>query len=150
MKKCLILGGAGYLGRAILRQVKQGLLPWDVTVYSRDEMKHMECQWRYPFARYILGDIRDLEHLQAVAMGHDIIIHAAAVKFIDYAELNARECVAVNVGGTSNVIAAAIAAKVKQVVGISTDKAVLPVNIYGSTKMIMERMFAEASFGPTT
>lgn len=143
MKKVLVTGGAGYLGRATLRQVARGSLDWDVTVYSRDETKQDECRRRYPFARYILGDVRDLERLQAAMMGHDWVVHAAALKYIPEAELNASECLSVNLDGARNVVRAALAAGVEKVVGISTDKACSPVNIYGCSKMAMERLFAE-------
>jgi UDP-N-acetylglucosamine 4,6-dehydratase len=142
--KCLITGGAGFLGRAILRRVEQKKLNWDITVFSRDEMKQDVCRQRYPDARYVLGDVRDMERLYLAMVGQDIVIHAAAMKYIPHAELNAAECVAVNVDGTRNVIRAAREAKVSQVIGVSTDKAVQPVNVYGMTKAIMERMFAEA------
>jgi len=147
--KVLVTGGAGFLGRGILRAVSQGRLGWDVTVYSRDETKQDLCRRRYPFARYVLGDVRDAERMQFAMVGHDAVVHAAALKYIPEAELNAHECVAVNVHGSLGVIRAARAAQVPRVVGISTDKACQPVNTYGATKMLMERLFSEAS-GPTT
>lgn len=143
--KALLTGGAGYLGRGILRRVQRGDLDWDITVYSRDETKQDEARQRWPDARYILGDVRDAELLTAAAAGHDAIVHAAALKYIPEAELNASECLAVNVGGAQAVVRAARAAGVKRVVGISTDKAVQPVNVYGCSKMAMERLFAESS-----
>lgn len=146
--RCLITGGCGFLGRGILRQAAQ--LDWQVTCYSRDEMKQELCRRRYPHARYIIGDVGDTERLTAAMIGHDAVIHAAAIKFVDRAELNAQACTSINVGGSMNVIEAARRAQVKRVVGISTDKAVQPVNVYGATKMIMERLFAEASIPGTT
>jgi len=118
-------------------------LDWDITVYSRDETLQELAQRCYPFARYILGDVRDFERLRVAMAGHDWVIHAAAIKYIPEAELNACECVAVNVVGAQNVMAAARNAGVQRVVGISTDKAVQPVNVYGMTKAVMERMFQE-------
>lgn len=149
MKKCLITGGSGFLGRGILRKISRGELDWDPTILSRDEYKQFLCQRRYPSARYVLGDIKDIDRLSATMTGHDFVVHAAAIKFVDKAELNAAECIAVNVGGTVNVIKAAKAAGVQRVVGISTDKAVKPVNIYGCSKMAMERLFAESSNSAT-
>ena len=145
MTKALITGGAGFLGRGILRRIERGGLDWEVTVYSRDETKQDECRRRYPFARYILGDVRDFDRLRTAMMGHDIVIHAAALKYIPEAEVNAIECVAVNVGGTQAVMRAAQAAGIRRVVGISTDKAVQPVNVYGCSKMAMERLFADTA-----
>ncbi len=143
--KALITGGAGFLGRGILRRIERGGLDWEATVYSRDETKQDECRRRYPFARYILGDVRDVDRLRTAMMGHDIVIHAAALKYIPEAEVNAIECVAVNVGGTQAVMRAAQEAGIKRVVGISTDKAVQPVNVYGCSKMAMERLFADTA-----
>ncbi|MEK0326659.1 MAG: SDR family NAD(P)-dependent oxidoreductase, partial [Nitrosopumilus sp.] len=149
MVKALVTGGAGFLGRGLLRQAS--VLGWDISVFSRDENKQDECRGQFPQARYILGDIRDTDHLSAIMVGHDIVIHGAAIKFVDRAELNATETVSVNVLGSLSVIQAARSAGVERVVGISTDKAVQPVNIYGATKMAMERLFAEASIeGRTT
>jgi UDP-N-acetylglucosamine 4,6-dehydratase len=141
--RVLVTGGAGFLGRGLLRRVTQGKLDWEVTVYSRDETSQEEARQRYPVARYVLGDVRDIDLLTAAMMGHDWVVHAAAVKYIPEAELNATECVNVNVGGVENVVRAARTAGVRKVVGISTDKAVQPVNVYGCTKMLMERLFAD-------
>ena len=141
--KVLVTGGAGFLGRGILRQVERGKLDWEVTVYSRDETKQDECRRRYPFANYILGDVKDVERLTNAMVGQRYVVHAAAMKYIPEAELNAAECVSVNVDGARNVIRAAKVAGVERVVGISTDKAVQPVNVYGASKMAMERLFAD-------
>jgi len=142
-RRVLVTGGAGYLGRGILRQIAQGKLDWDVTVYSTDEEKQVKCHQRYPSARYVLGDVRDLERLRTVMAGHEWVVHAAAIKYIPEAELNAAECIAVNIDGARSVMAAARACGVERVVGISTDKAVMPVNVYGMTKAVMERLFQE-------
>ena len=149
--KVLVTGGAGFLGRGILRKVQRGQLPWEVTVYSRDETKQDECRRRYPFARYILGDVKDSERLTAALAAQDAIVHAAAIKYIPEAELNAEECVRVNIGGAESVIRAVRSfGGHAKTVGISTDKAVQPVNIYGATKMVMERLFADtAQLGDT-
>ncbi len=141
--RVFVTGGAGFLGRAILRQVKRGDLDWEVTAYSRDETLQDLAKGKYPFARYILGDVRDLERLKLAMGGHDWVIHAAAEKYIPEAELNAADCIAVNVGGAENVMVAARDVGVQRVVGISTDKAVQPVNTYGMTKAVMERLFQE-------
>lgn len=144
--KYFITGGTGFWGRGFLRRFSE---EHDITIYSRDEYKQDLCQSRYPNARYILGDIRDTERLSLAMVGHDIVIHAAAIKFVDRAEINASECISVNIGGSESIILAARKARVEQVVGISSDKAVQPVNIYGCSKMAMERLFAEASDGQT-
>ena len=147
--RVLITGGAGFLGRGILRRIQEtgvNRLDWEATIYSRDESKQEECARRYPSARYIIGDVKDVDRLTVAMMGHDAVIHAAAMKYIPEAELNATECINVNVFGAYNVVKAARAAAIDHVVGISTDKAVQPVNIYGCTKMTMERLFADTSY----
>lgn len=142
----LITGGSGFLGRAILRKAERESWPAKFTIYSRDETKQWELKRRYPEARCVLGDVaRDVERLLAVANGHDTIIHAAAVKYIPEAEHNVFETVDVNINGSRNVAMAAIGAGVKTVIGISTDKACGPLNVYGMTKGVMERMFSEAN-----
>lgn len=143
--KVLITGGSGFLGRGILRRIRNQNPPMDVTVYSRDEQNQAVCRRLYPGARYVLGDIRDVDRLTSISYGHDVIINAAAIKFIPEAELNVAECIAVNVDGSRAVVDAAIRAGVGSVVGISTDKAVQPINVYGATKMLMERLFSESS-----
>jgi len=144
--RSLITGGCGFLARAILRRIEAGGLNWEPpTLYSRDEEKQDLCRRRYPWARYVLGDVRDVERLALTMAGHDIVIHAAAMKFVDVSEISATECFSINIGGAQAVISAARSADVKRVVGISTDKACAPVNSYGASKFVMERLFAEAS-----
>ena len=143
MTNALITGGAGFLGRGILRRAEK--LGWQTTVYSRDEHKQEEARRKYPKTRFVLGDIRDTERLAAAMVGHDTVVHGGAIKFVDRAELNAAETISVNIGGSVSVVEAARSAGIEKVVGISTDKAVKPVNIYGASKMAMERLFAEST-----
>lgn len=140
-----ITGGAGYLGRGFIRAAHKSGLFSGITVYSRDEEKQASLKRRYPDVRMLLGDVRDIEHLKIAMAGHDIVIHAGAVKFVPEAEFNVHDTVDVNVFGSRNVAHAAAYAGVEKVIGISTDKAVLPVNTYGATKMLMERIFSEYS-----
>lgn len=138
-----VSGGAGYLGRGILRRAhKEG---WDCsfTVYSRDEEKHRVLRRRYPHVRCVLGDVTDAGRLRLAMVGHDTVIHTAALKYIPECEVNVSECIAVNVLGTRAVMDAALDAGVKQVVCISTDKAPQPVNTYGMSKALVERMVHE-------
>lgn len=143
--KILITGGSGFLGRGILRKAKHENWPAQFTVYSRDELKQDQCKRKFPDVQYVLGSITDAERLTVAMMGHDYVIHAAALKYIPEGEFNANECVSVNVDGARTIIRAARAANIKKVVGISTDKAVNPINVYGMTKALMERLFAEAA-----
>jgi UDP-N-acetylglucosamine 4,6-dehydratase len=92
-----------------------------------------------------LGDVRDRDRLEAAMVGHDVVIHAAAMKYIPEGEMNVRECIAVNVDGARSVAQSAVRGGVRRVVGISTDKACEPVNVYGMTKALSERLFAEMS-----
>lgn len=144
--KVLITGGSGFLGRAIIRRAEREKWPCQFTVYSRDETKQDELKHKYPAVNCVLGDVsRDLDRLISVMHGHDIVVHAAAVKYIDAAEYNIFETIDVNIKGSQNVTIAARAAGVDTVVGISTDKACQPANIYGLTKGVMEKIFVEAN-----
>lgn len=133
------------MGRGILRRATKEAWPCDITVYSRDETKQALCKQAYPHVRYLLGDVRDKDRLEAAFAGHDVVIHAAAVKYIPEAEFNVSECIDVNVQGTRNVLSAAKHTGVQKVICLSTDKAVQPVNVYGMTKALNERLIAEQS-----
>lgn len=138
-----VTGGAGTLGRAIARRRKNMGWKGKLTVYSTDSEKHEKMRRLYPDVNYIPGDIRFQEPLYNAMAGHDVVIHAAAVKRIPEAEYNSVDCFDINVNGSLNVCAAAIRADVAHVLGISTDKACHPCNAYGATKMIMEKVFQE-------
>lgn len=141
--KILITGGTGYLGRAILKTAREE--EWDAsfTILSRDEMKHKAVKERYPDATCVLGDVRDLQSLERAFVGQDLIIHGAAQKHIPTGEQNPGETVAINVVGSQNVCQAATRLGIPQVIGISTDKACNPLNVYGMTKALMERIFTD-------
>lgn len=141
----LMTGGAGYLGRGVLRAAQRSSWPCRFTVVSRDEQKQHQCSRQFPDlpVRYVLADIADTERLTALCYGHDAVIHMAAVKFIPEAEHNVEEAVRVNVGGTLSVLQAAVRAGVPRVVCVSTDKAVHPINTYGFTKAVVERLVGE-------
>lgn len=142
----LITGGAGFLGRAIMARAKAEHWPARFTVYSRDELKQHECRLKFPQAQYVLGDVRDTDRLGLAMLNQDIVIHAAALKYVPESEFNVNECIGINVLGTKAVALAAVAApSVRCVVLISTDKAVEPVNTYGLTKALAERIFLEYS-----
>lgn len=152
--RLLITGGAGFLGRAIVRALDRPELwleagvepPELITIYSRDEAKQWAMGNRYGHLgalRFVLGDINDTQRLAATMVGHDTVIHAAAIKFIPEAERNVRETIKVNVQGSLSVLDAANRARVDTLIGISTDKACAPLNVYGMTKAVMERAFQE-------
>ena len=135
-----ITGGAGFLGRALINHFYGTAR---LTVYSRDEAKHNIIRRLYPQVRFVLGDIRDYDRLDLAMCGHDIVIHAAAMKYVPQAETNVAEAQAINVEGSHNVALCAIRNNVERVIGISTDKACNPINVYGLTKLMMERLFQE-------
>ena len=150
-KSVLITGGTGSFGKqfveTILRdypQVKR------IVIYSRDELKQFELKQKYPESKYpqlrfFIGDVRDGERLKRACEGIDVIIHAAAIKQVDTAEYNPDECIKTNVNGAQNVIEAALATGVKDVVALSTDKACAPINLYGATKLTSDKLFVAAN-----
>lgn len=143
--RIFITGGSGSLGMALLsRFEKRG---HTCTIYSRDEVKQGEARAKHAEAghRFILGDVRDAEWLQICMRNHEVVIHAAAYKQIPSSEANVGEAVETNVIGSRNVARAALLAGVQRVVGISTDKACEPVNAYGATKALMEKLFQQSN-----
>lgn len=141
--RILLTGGSGYLARGIMREWPQH----DYVVFSRDEYKQDLCRRKFPHAKYVLGDVKDYDRLVQTIRSQDVdtIIHTAAVKFIPEAENNVQECIDVNIDGTRNVLEAAWYCEVDNTIGISTDKACMPINTYGMTKALMERLFIEQS-----
>jgi UDP-N-acetylglucosamine 4,6-dehydratase/5-epimerase len=138
-----ITGGSGFLGRSIVRQAQVENWPCHFTVYSRGPMKQAVMRREFPNVRYVLGDVADYDSLRKSMIGHDIVIHAAAFKHIPEMEWNVLSGMESNWAGSINVAVAAEYNGVKQVVGISTDKACHPVNAYGASKMLLERVFQE-------
>lgn len=143
--KILITGGAGYLGRAIIRRATQEKWDADITIFSTDALKHMVITNQYPHVHSVIGDIRDPDTLWNAMTGKDVVIHAAAVKHIDVSEYNSIDTFDVNVTGSMNVLRCAAQLGVGKVIGISTDKACHPANAYGASKYMMEKMFQEFS-----
>jgi UDP-N-acetylglucosamine 4,6-dehydratase len=135
--KHVIIGGTGTLGTCLTEKLLEA--KHDIVVFSRDELKQQEMKKRFPDVRYVLGDIRDKRSLVPVLQGADTVFHVAALKHVDVLEDNPTEAIKTNVLGTINVAEAAIESRVKHVVFSSTDKAVLPINVYGMTKAISER-----------
>lgn len=143
--RIFVTGGAGYLARAIYARAAAENWAAQFTCFSRDDGKHAQLRNRFPSVRCIRGDIcQDTALLAAGMMGHDVVIHAAAIKYVDLAETNVFDTIRVNIDGSRNVFLAAHIAGIKRVIAISTDKACEPVNIYGATKFAMERMIHEA------
>ena len=149
-KTILITGGTGSFGKSLTQSILSRFKPKKVIVYSRDELKQYEMQQVFPDnsgspMRYFIGDVRDLPRLKMAMEGVDVVVHAAALKQVPAAEYNPFEAVKTNIIGGQNVIDAAIGAKVKKVVALSTDKAAAPINLYGATKLCSDKLFVAAN-----
>lgn len=144
MTKWLIIGGTGTLGHALLDQLfnphEDGDSPNYVTIFSRDEFKQHEMKKRYPWAKFVIGDIKDYESVEKVVKGHDVVFHFAALKHVDVGEENPDEAVKTNYVGTKNIAQACQRSGVKKLIFSSTDKAVDPVNAYGMAKALAEKL----------
>jgi len=138
-KSILITGGTGSFGQRCCREILQRYNPEKVIIFSRDELKQSEMLADPRFAkaskvRFFLGDVRDRNRLERAMSDVDYVIHAAALKQVPAAEYNPHEFIKTNINGAMNVVDAAIAKDVSRVIALSTDKAVNPINLYGSTK----------------
>ena len=144
--KILITGGTGSLGKALIKQIKE--LGWDIVVYSRDEGKQALAFGHDDDVTCVIGDVRDLNKLNTTFRLHkpDYVVHAAALKRVDDMELYPDECVKTNIQGSENVAIAALNNNVKKCILVSTDKACQPVNVYGSSKFIAERIFTNFDY----
>lgn len=147
----LVTGATGSFGNQFLRTVLERYTPRRVIVYSRDELKQFDMQQREPFisrrdvTRWFLGDVRDADRLRKAMEDVDVVVHAAALKQVPAAEYNPFEAVKTNVLGAQNVIDAALEANVPRVVALSTDKAAAPINLYGATKLVSDKLFVAAN-----
>ena len=145
-KTLLITGGTGSFGNAVLRRFLDSELR-EIRIFSRDEKKQDDMRKRYlhPKLKFYIGDVRDSRSVAAAMRGVDYVFHAAALKQVPSCEFHPMEAVRTNVLGTENVLAAAIAAGVKRLVCLSTDKAVYPINAMGISKAMMEKVMVAAS-----
>ena len=148
-KTILITGGTGSLGQALIKRLKQS---HKIIVYSRDEGKQALIFGDNPEIIRVIGDVRDYDKLNVTLKRHkvDYIIHTAALKRIDDMEFYPDECVKTNINGSENVARAALENNVKKCILVSTDKACQPVNVYGSSKFIAERIFTNYDFYSTS
>ena len=149
-KTVLLTGGTGSFGKTFTQIVLKRFKPKRLIIFSRDELKQLEMRQMFPDTgdspmRYFIGDIRDRERLYRALDGVDIVVHAAALKQVPTAEYNPQEAVKTNILGASNLIDAAIDRNVQNVVALSTDKAVNPVNLYGATKLCSDKLFVAAN-----
>ena len=137
MEKVLITGGTGTIGKELLKHFYK---EWEIYVLSRDELKQAQLKALYPDVHFIIGDIRDYQTVFRAMRGIETVIHAAAMKRIEVCEVNHIEAVKTNILGTENVVFAAKEKGIKKLISISTDKGVEPVNVYGMTKAIQEKV----------
>jgi UDP-N-acetylglucosamine 4,6-dehydratase len=145
----LITGGTGSFGQAFTKKILAEYKPRKVIIYSRDEYKQYMMHKKFAKyeeeLRFFLGDIRDESRLLRAFEGVDYVVHAAALKQVPALEYNPTEAVNTNVMGADNIVDAAIDRGVKKVVALSTDKAVNPINLYGATKLVAEKIFIAAN-----
>jgi UDP-N-acetylglucosamine 4,6-dehydratase len=146
-KNILITGGTGSFGKKFTQMILKRYKPNKIIIFSRDELKQYEMSQDYndKCMRYFIGDVRDANRLKKAMNDVDYVIHAAALKHVPIAEYNPMECIKTNIDGAQNVIDAAIDNRVKKVIALSTDKAANPVNLYGATKLVSDKLFVAAN-----
>ena len=143
----LLTGGTGSFGRKFAEIILKETQIRKLIVFSRDELKQHEMRTALgdPRLRYFIGDVRDRERLHRAVQGVDILVHAAALKQVPSCEYNPFEAVKTNILGASNIIDVAIDAGLARVLALSTDKAVNPINLYGATKLVAEKLFVQGN-----
>jgi UDP-N-acetylglucosamine 4,6-dehydratase len=147
-KVVLITGGTGSFGKKVTEILLREYKPRKLIIFSRDELKQHEMRtsgFTDPSLRYFIGDVRDEARLRRAFNGVDIVIHAAALKQVPACEYNPLEAVMTNIMGAKNVIDAAVDSGVSRVLAMSTDKATAPVNLYGATKLVAEKLFIQGN-----
>ncbi len=150
-KTILITGGTGSFGKKFLEKIFAEYEPKKVIIYSRDEYKQSVMKLEYADkvdmsrVRFFIGDVRDKERMKRAFVGVDYVIHAAAMKQVPTCEYNPMEAIKTNIHGAQNVIDAALDCGVEKVVALSTDKAVNPINLYGGTKLVSDKLFIAAN-----
>lgn len=149
-KTILLTGGTGSFGHQFIKYIYSVFKPLKVIVYSRDEFKQYQMskmfnKAKYKGLRFFIGDIRDKERLNLALKNVDYVIHAAALKHVPIAEYNPQECIKTNITGAQNLIDCSIKNNVKKVIALSTDKASNPVNLYGATKLVSDKLFISSN-----
>lgn len=150
-KSILITGGTGSFGKKFTEIIlKRYPALHRLVIFSRDELKQYEMAQmypieQYPHVRFFIGDVRDNARFKRACEGIDVIIHAAALKQVPAAEYNPDEFIKTNIGGAQNVIDAALSSNVRIVIALSTDKAAAPINLYGATKLVSDKLFIAAN-----
>ncbi|MBU2249416.1 MAG: polysaccharide biosynthesis protein [Gammaproteobacteria bacterium] len=162
-KEILISGGTGSLGKTLTKLLLKNYNPKGIRIFSRDELKQWEMKqeikdwyikyhdsdWSYPPEMppisYLVGDIRDRKRIELASKGVDILIHTAALKQVPSCENNPLEAIQTNIVGSQNILYAALENKIEKAMIISSDKAVMPINLYGATKLCMEKLFIQGN-----
>ncbi|MCJ7789150.1 MAG: UDP-N-acetylglucosamine 4,6-dehydratase (inverting) [Candidatus Atribacteria bacterium] len=150
-KVILVTGGTGSFGKKFTQITLQEHNPKAIRIFSRGELKQQKMQERFQKfpnsekLRFFIGDVRDRDRLYRAMNGVDIVVHAAALKQVPTCEYNPIEAVKTNINGAANIIDAAIDNNVEKVMALSTDKAVHPVNLYGATKLVAEKLFIQGN-----
>ena len=151
-KKLIITGGTGSFGKEFVLHVLKNYKPKKIIIFSRDELKQFEFLnflkskgYDEKIIRFFIGDVRDKKRLSLAFQEMDYVVHAAALKQIVAAEYNPQEVIKTNIQGAENIIFAALEQNVEKVIALSTDKAVNPVNLYGATKLVSDKLFINAN-----
>ena len=147
-KKILLTGGTGSFGNKFTEILLKEYNPDTIRIFSRNERYQVEMQRKFcndERIRFLVGDVRDKDRLHRAMQDIDIVIHSAALKHVPVCEYNPIEAIKTNIDGAINIIDVAISNDVDRVMAISTDKAVHPVNLYGATKMVAEKLFVQAN-----
>ena len=151
-KKFFVTGATGSFGKEFVKHILKNYRPKKITLFSRDELKQYNLK-NYSFIknaksqiRFLLGDVRDKQRLDfAISDKPDYVIHAAALKQVDTAEYNPSEFIKTNIMGAENLISACLKYKIPKVLALSTDKASSPINLYGATKLVSDKLFISAN-----
>ena len=151
-KSILVTGGTGSFGRKFILSILKNYNPKKVIIYSRDELKQSQMMEdfknkikNFKSLRFFLGDVRDYDRLYLALQDVDYVVHAAALKQVPAAEYNPTEFIKTNIHGAENIIKASLRTNVKKVIALSTDKAVNPINLYGGTKLVSDKLFVSAN-----
>tara|TARA_B100000795_G_C22755020_1_gene421117 strand:+ start:301 stop:1296 length:996 start_codon:yes stop_codon:yes gene_type:complete len=147
-KVVLITGGTGSFGGKMLSFLSKIKKIKKIIIFSRDELKQFELQKHFNSKkiRYFIGDVRDYDRVYKALNGVDIVIHAAALKQVTTAEYNPGEAIKTNILGVNNIVEAGIMRKVEKIINLSTDKACAPINLYGATKLVADKLITAANY----
>lgn len=146
-KKIFITGGTGSWGQTLARMLLETYQPREIVIFSRGELQQVLMQRKFndPRMRFVIGDVRDYESVRFATKGMDILFHLAALKHVPICEEHPQEAIKTNIHGTINVVNASIENGISKVIDVSTDKAVEPLNLYGMTKSVGEKLITQGN-----